>query len=132
MGSKTWKTIGIIFVVYVIIWLWPVVFHRPFFNSDNQVIPVDISPRPPMTGSGDADFKAYSLPEGADTVPPPLSVPAPTPYNPSSPDPVAPPHSADEPGNQMVVCTMEAKQCPDGSYVGRQGPKCEFAPCPGN
>lgn len=25
---------------------------------------------------------------------------------------------------------MEAKQCPDGSYVGRQGPKCEFAPCP--
>jgi len=30
-----------------------------------------------------------------------------------------------------VVCTMEAKQCPDGSYVGRQGPKCEFAPCPG-
>lgn len=35
---------------------------------------------------------------------------------------------ADEPGG--VACTMEAKQCPDGSYVGRQGPKCEFAPCP--
>lgn len=29
-----------------------------------------------------------------------------------------------------VVCTMEAKLCPDGSYVGRGGPKCEFAPCP--
>ncbi|MCK9360821.1 hypothetical protein M0Q28_01160 [Patescibacteria group bacterium] len=29
-----------------------------------------------------------------------------------------------------VVCTMEAKQCPDGSYVGRTGPRCEFAPCP--
>ncbi len=29
-----------------------------------------------------------------------------------------------------VVCTMEAKQCPDGSYVGRQGPNCEFAACP--
>lgn len=25
---------------------------------------------------------------------------------------------------------MEAKQCPDGSYVGRVGPKCEFAVCP--
>jgi hypothetical protein len=25
---------------------------------------------------------------------------------------------------------MEAKQCPDGSYVGRQGPRCEFAQCP--
>lgn len=33
-------------------------------------------------------------------------------------------------GGQGVVCTMEAKQCPDGSYVGRQGPNCEFAPCP--
>lgn len=28
-----------------------------------------------------------------------------------------------------VACTMEAKLCPDGSYVSRQGPKCEFAPC---
>ena len=30
----------------------------------------------------------------------------------------------------QVVCTMEAKQCPDGSYVGRQGSKCEFKACP--
>lgn len=29
-----------------------------------------------------------------------------------------------------VACTMEAKLCPDGSYVSRSGPKCEFAPCP--
>jgi hypothetical protein len=29
-----------------------------------------------------------------------------------------------------VACTMEAKQCPDGSYVGRGGPDCSFAPCP--
>ncbi len=28
-----------------------------------------------------------------------------------------------------VFCTMEALQCPDGSYVGRSGPKCEFSPC---
>jgi hypothetical protein len=32
---------------------------------------------------------------------------------------------------EPVMCTMEAKQCPDGSYVGRSGPKCEFAACPG-
>ncbi|HTK33346.1 MAG TPA: hypothetical protein VL335_02235, partial [Candidatus Paceibacterota bacterium] len=31
---------------------------------------------------------------------------------------------------EPVVCTMEAKQCPDGSYVGRSGPQCEFAACP--
>jgi hypothetical protein len=29
-----------------------------------------------------------------------------------------------------VACTQEAKQCPDGSYVGRIGPNCEFAACP--
>ena len=29
-----------------------------------------------------------------------------------------------------VACTLEAKQCPDGSYVGRVGPNCEFAACP--
>lgn len=27
---------------------------------------------------------------------------------------------------QPVACTMDAKQCPDGTYVGRTGPKCEF------
>lgn len=29
-----------------------------------------------------------------------------------------------------VACTMDAKICPDGSAVGRVGPRCEFAPCP--
>ena len=29
-----------------------------------------------------------------------------------------------------IACTMEAKLCPDGSYVGRTGPNCEFTPCP--
>lgn len=34
-------------------------------------------------------------------------------------------------GNGGVACTMEAKLCPDGvTYVGRQGPNCEFAACP--
>lgn len=28
-------------------------------------------------------------------------------------------------------CTLEAKVCPDGSMVGREGPTCEFAKCPG-
>ncbi len=30
----------------------------------------------------------------------------------------------------VVACTMDAKVCPDGSSVGRTGPKCEFAACP--
>ncbi len=31
-----------------------------------------------------------------------------------------------------VLCTMDAKLCPDGTSVGRIPPNCEFAPCPGN
>jgi hypothetical protein len=32
--------------------------------------------------------------------------------------------------DRPVACTVEAKICPDGSAVGRSGPKCEFAKCP--
>lgn len=30
---------------------------------------------------------------------------------------------------ETTFCTMDAMQCPDGSYVGRTGPDCEFV-CP--
>lgn len=30
---------------------------------------------------------------------------------------------------EMVACTQDAMQCPDGSYVGRMAPSCEFAAC---
>lgn len=29
-----------------------------------------------------------------------------------------------------IACTMDAKACPDGSFVGRVAPACEFSPCP--
>lgn len=50
---------------------------------------------------------------------------APYPYQPQ-PAPQMPVN----PGNRPIACTMEAKACPDGSYVSRTGPNCEFAPCP--
>lgn len=34
--------------------------------------------------------------------------------------------------SKPVACTEEAKLCSDGSAVGRTGPNCEFAPCPGD
>lgn len=46
---------------------------------------------------------------------------------PNSGSGVIPPSAGDE----WVACTMDAKICPDGSAVGRQGPHCEFAKCPG-
>lgn len=33
-------------------------------------------------------------------------------------------------GPKVVACSLDAKICPDGSSVGRNGPNCEFAPCP--
>lgn len=30
---------------------------------------------------------------------------------------------------QLIVCTQDAMQCSDGSWVARSGPKCEFV-CP--
>ena len=33
-------------------------------------------------------------------------------------------------GEELVACTQDAKLCPDGSYVGRTEPDCEFAECP--
>ncbi len=32
--------------------------------------------------------------------------------------------------SDVTFCTQDARQCPDGSYVGRVGPSCEFAACP--
>lgn len=29
-----------------------------------------------------------------------------------------------------IACTLEVKICPDGSYVGRKPPTCEFEQCP--
>lgn len=34
------------------------------------------------------------------------------------------------PGLEPVVCIQDAKLCPDGSYVSRTAPSCEFALCP--
>ena len=31
---------------------------------------------------------------------------------------------------KAVACTQDAKLCPDGSFVGREGPNCEFVACP--
>jgi hypothetical protein len=32
--------------------------------------------------------------------------------------------------SEIVYCTLDAKMCSDGSYVGRVSPNCEFAACP--
>lgn len=31
---------------------------------------------------------------------------------------------------EQVACTEDARECPDGSFVGRVPPDCEFEACP--
>lgn len=38
-------------------------------------------------------------------------------------------NTMERPGITAPVCTAEARLCPDGSSVGRDGPTCAFAPC---
>jgi hypothetical protein len=38
-------------------------------------------------------------------------------------------YSYEHNSSQGQVCTQEALRCPDGTYVGRTGPICSFAPC---
>ncbi|MDO8572849.1 MAG: DUF5667 domain-containing protein [bacterium] len=45
--------------------------------------------------------------------------PNPTPISKPAPNPT-----------ESVACTQEARLCPDGTSVGRAGPRCEFAACP--
>ncbi|MBU1203259.1 M23 family metallopeptidase [Patescibacteria group bacterium] len=40
------------------------------------------------------------------------------------------PEKNNEPKNEDIVCTMDAMLCPDGTYVSRVAPDCNFAPCP--
>jgi len=35
-----------------------------------------------------------------------------------------------KPDKTNIICAQDAKQCPNGSFVSRQGPNCEFAICP--
>ncbi|MCK5555369.1 MAG: hypothetical protein KAI76_03960 [Alphaproteobacteria bacterium] len=32
--------------------------------------------------------------------------------------------------SSSIDCTIDVKQCPNGSYVSRHEPQCEFSPCP--
>jgi len=38
--------------------------------------------------------------------------------------------NSDISSDKGIICTQDAKQCADGSYVSRKGPNCEFAACP--
>jgi hypothetical protein len=60
-------------------------------------------------------------------IPSPTILPSPTAIPPET---SISPSSSPSSSQQQVACTLEAKQCPDGSFVGRQGPNCEFAACP--
>lgn len=66
----------------------------------------------------------YSSPKPSPEILNPISEPTPNPT--PTPEPTPTPTPSPDP----IACTQDAKLCPDGSYVSRTGPKCEFASCP--
>lgn len=96
-------------------------------NNDQQVLEVSASPTPtpscrPRPACLDAQPRCL-IAETPDMCP----APSENPESSSVPEP-----SADNPNQTPtgIFCSMEARQCPDGSFVGRQAPNCDFAPCP--
>jgi membrane protein YqaA with SNARE-associated domain len=78
----------------------------------------------PRTGYGlSGVWYEHSVGRSCDTVSAQLLVP----INPAAVIPTTPAVKS----GVGTACTMEAKLCPDGTTsVSRQGPNCEFAPCP--
>jgi hypothetical protein len=60
----------------------------------------------------------------------PGSMPPPADGAPAAEPPADGVPAAEPPADGAVACTKDAKVCPDGTEVGRGGPRCEFAPCP--
>lgn len=105
-------------VVLGIIALALLIGFRPKLSASPEVTPsgVDLQTDGVIKGTD-----SYNLP-GTTAYP---NVTPPVYRNRPQPTPAPTP----EPG---IACTMEAMQCPDGSYVGRVAPNCQFAACPGN
>lgn len=62
-----------------------------------------------------------------------LQLEKPTESAPTTVPPAPVPSDGDTPvqsPDDTVMCTMDAKMCSDGSFVGRVAPSCAFAPCP--
>lgn len=89
-------------------------FHSSFSENQNKLLP---TPVPAVIETFEACVKAgYPV---AESYPRQCHVPG----GPTFMEEIA--------DDNIVACTLDAKICPDGSSVGRVGPNCEFAPCPG-
>ncbi len=82
--------------------------------SQTPIITLEPSPTPTCTPRPACldSFPRCLMPEDINICPP-------------SPEP-----SQTEDTDRKIFCTQEAKQCPDGTWVGRTGPNCEFTKCP--
>jgi hypothetical protein len=123
--NKIWKYLGLIIVAYLILW-----FCGPMFNRSRDVnvmyqsVP-DYYPKPAQSPQGPVYRYGgeYRVDLNSQN-----EIPV-TNLNPQVKVEIIPNHTNDD---GAVACTMDAKICADGSAVGRSGPNCEFAPCPGN
>lgn len=122
-----WNPIGEGVPIKVVDWMTSLTSFDIVLNLKNDG--VGLSAGTPMkivfteeNASGQGPVDTYELPIILNKMNPDKSINNSPSYQIPKPSPLPP--------NTPVACTMEAKQCPDGSYVGRTGPKCEFQSCP--
>ncbi|GEM_PF-2658339 len=80
-------------------------------NPSPSATPTPITTCTPRPACLDA-IPACKMPETSDMCPPSIAP------------------SQTEKTDRKIFCTQEAKQCSDGTWVGRTGPNCEFSKCP--
>lgn len=90
-----------------------------FKKKQNSVLPEAATP------VIDEPISDIPLPPSPPSIP---DLPSPPPLLDVMNPPVETAYSDTDP---TVACTMDAKVCPDGSYVGRIPPNCDFEACPG-
>lgn len=109
MKASSTVALGLIIVsVGAVVW-WQIIAPAPA-GQTVVAVPPEVVPET----SQEVPDSVPPVPDTNDTPADPLPQPEPAPTEPA----------------EQVMCTQDAKLCPDGSYVGRTGPQCEFAACP--
>lgn len=142
------KVIVIIVAGLLFAWYASSVFEETFGQADTQTVctmDAKICPDGSAVGRSGPACEFAQCPAMSDTepleeIPPYVETGIDTNLQPLTPTSDEDPQSDEEVPSEpytppaineedMVMCTMDAMQCPDGSYVGRTGPNCQFV-CP--
>jgi hypothetical protein len=126
--NKIIEYIAIAIGIYFLVWFWPILFGSRVSNNDFYPKPYvyGVGALPPAPNYNPSVIQEVKLNVIKDTA----SDNTPQFIDTKNPQQDIPSYTPGDNTDIQVACTMEAKICADGSYVGRSGPNCEFSKCP--